>query len=194
MSARLKLFILVSLLGSAYAVAQGIPYADNVPYSRDGRRFTGDLENKEQVIAYLKAAPKDRREIAEKFFRGTLRNTQRLHSGASWGGIAKSAMENVLLYPTAKAYLLGVEAELRQWSEVRARTPAPDPKLGTALLERSVNRLDVIIAVENYEPTLTDTQRKNLMPYRDCLKRYLDTGKAEANCVPLQWSGDVPVR
>jgi len=187
MSARSKLSILASVLLCSGAMAD-----TPTTYERLGSE---DLRSPERVVAHMKTASKRHKQSAESFYLHAQRDTQRLKTYASWDSVAKGSTESLMSYPMAKTYLLGVEADLKSWAEHRVRDPALEkkyPRLAKEELQRAADWLDVAILVDAYEPTLTDSQRKNVISYRDCLRRYLETDKLEENCVPLQWSGEIP--
>ncbi|MDR1848576.1 MAG: hypothetical protein LBQ75_00890 [Zoogloeaceae bacterium] len=160
------------------------------------RLSPGDLHNLGRVMAYMKVAPKKHKQWAESGYQHAQRATQRLHLGSSWGGVAKGSMESLMSYPTAKAYLLLVEAKLKASAEYRIRDSweKNHPEWTRENLQRAADWLDVAMLVNAFEPTLSDAQHKDLIAYRACLRRYLETDRREADCVPLQWAGEIPAQ
>ncbi|GHU06119.1 hypothetical protein FACS1894158_11580 [Betaproteobacteria bacterium] len=156
----------------------------------DNQRFTGDLGKPDQILIYLKVAPKKRKTMAESAYAHAQKHAAR--SQVSWGSVLKGSLESLSMYPTGKAFLLAVKADLNILAKLRQResqTGENKEEIQKRHLEGVETWLNSAIVVEAYEPSLGDTQRSKLVPYRDCLKRYLDTGKAEPDCVPLQWAG-----
>jgi len=188
MSIRSKSFILASVLVCSSAMAETpAPYELLLPE---------DLKNPERVMAHLKSVPKRQKPLAESLYQHAQRSTEtRRLQTYGWGSVAKYSHGSLEVYPMAKTYLLGVEAELRHWAKNRVRDPSfekKNPGRARERLQRAADWLDVAILVDAYERTLSDPQRKNIIFYRDCLRRYLETDKPEANCVPLLWSGEIP--
>jgi hypothetical protein len=171
-----------------------LAWSADIPYF-DGLGFSGSLETPEEVLAYAKAAPGKNKVMAEKGYNFALQAITRINAGASWGGVAKHCTESLLSYPTGKTFLLCVEARLKHGNEVRQRKTKEGEDLSTISqsgrndLVRGLAWLNSAIALESFEPSLEKPQRKQLVTYRDCLKNYLDTGKTEAVCTPLQWAG-----
>jgi hypothetical protein len=178
---------LVSLL-----VLSGNACADGIPYS-DGFHFSGELGAPEQVLAYVQAKPPEtRKKMAENLFAMAKKQVPRIKAGlTSWGAVQKYCMESISAYPTGKAFLLGVEGWLRSGVKTREEqikekrevlsTPRGD-------LERAAKWLDSAVAVETYEKSLLGADHEKLFFYRDCVKRYLETSRPEAGCVPLKWA------
>jgi hypothetical protein len=137
-----------------------------------------DLGNPERVLEYLKAASAHDRESANKLYAHAQKAKSKYKSDheTKWGSTLKHSWESAMIYPTGKAYLLLVEAELR-YAPVRI------------ILERASRHLDSAVAVEAYERSLDDAGQKKLVFYRDCVKRYLDNGKMETGCAPVEWAG-----
>ncbi len=190
MRARSKLLILLNLcIGSLSLFCYGaVADLERIKYV--------NLTKPELVLEYVKSASKESKDMAKEMYEYAVRGTHRLKVGASWGSVSKSCGESLLLYPMGKTYLLGVEAKLRNWNEAKKENPDiqnQKSRLSRQALERAYGWLNSAVAVESYERSMPDDQRAKLVPYRDCVKRYLDTGNAEPSCVPLQWSGDVPV-
>lgn len=209
MSARLKSFIFASVLACSGAMAD-TPEADKgllrvqpclaswcaADTPVEYMLLWEDLKNPARVMAYMKVASKKQKRLAESGYQHAQRATQRLHLGASWGGVTKSSMESLTRYPSAKAYLLLVEAKLRASAEYRIRDSweKNHPEWTRENLQHAADWLDVAMLVNAFEPTLSDTQHKDLIAYRACLRRYLETDKREADCVPLQWAGEIPAQ
>ncbi|GHT95609.1 hypothetical protein AGMMS49545_18870 [Betaproteobacteria bacterium] len=165
--------------------------ARKIPYSDDYGRFNGDFQKPEQVLAFLQAVPKDKEriELAEKSYAYARAQSTQIHLGKTWGAAEEGSMESIIAYPTGKTFLLLIEGYLKGRDEA-ARNPATS-SFWDAVVEGSVDRaiglFDSAIAVEAYESSLDDEQRRNLVTYRDYLKRYRDTGEAESDCISLQW-------
>jgi uncharacterized protein YktB (UPF0637 family) len=156
-----------------------------------------DQAHPERVIQHLKNVPKTQKKLAESGYEHAQRHARRVaanREGSSWGAVVKSCSESISAYPMGKTFLLGIEAELKHWVEVRERKPIEERDDPAEILQRMAGNFDSAIAVESYERSLDDSRRDQLVLHRDCLKRYLDTKHAEADCVPLQWADIVPVK
>ena len=147
----------------------------------------------EKVVQYLKNAPEKKKKIAEDAYEHAQHHAARGRN-TSWGSVYKSCMESISLYPTGKAFLLGIEARLKHLAEVDKRKPPAERGFPAKVLQQMAGQFDSAIAVESHERSLDDSRRDQLVLHRDCLKRYIDTNQAEADCVPLQWAGIVPVK
>jgi hypothetical protein len=183
------------LILSANACSQKVSYSDR-------ERFTGDVRKPEQVLAYLKTAPKERRIWAEKSYGYAQAQTTRMHLGQTWGAVAKGSGESIMEYPTGKAFLLLIEGYLKNLDEAAIEyglknldevVKRPDTgQTWDSIVEHSVDSaidwFETAIAVEAYEQSLDEAQRSKLVSYRDCLKRYRKTSEAEPDCIPLQWA------
>jgi hypothetical protein len=160
-----------------------------------------EYEHPERVLQHLKNVPKaqrkTQRKLAESDYEHAQRHARRVaanREGSSWGAVSKSCFESIARYPMGKTFLLGIEARLKQLAEIRKRNPIEERDDLAEILQEMAGYFDSAIAVESYERSLDDSRRDQLVLHRDCLKRYLDTKHAEADCVPLQWADIVPVK
>jgi hypothetical protein len=146
----------------------------------------------ERVMQHLKNVSKTQKKLAESAYEHAQKHAQR--RAVSWGSVSKSCTESIDAYPMGKAFLLGIEAKLKQLAEIRKGNPIEERDDPAEMLQWAAGNLDSAIAVESYERSLDDSRRDQLVLHRDCLKRYLDTKHAEADCVPLQWADIVSVK
>jgi hypothetical protein len=160
-------------------------YADEVSCS-DELGFARELEKPEEVLAYLKAKPPEtRRKKAEEMY------DQAQDMARGWESVARHSLESVRLYPTSKALWLSVESMLRIDQKAREQEVNEGrnvPLMPRSALERAARWLDLAVSVETYERSLDDKRRDELVFYRNCVIRYLDSGKVETGCWPLQWA------
>jgi hypothetical protein len=153
-----------------------------------------DFGNPKRVLARLEAVSGNAKskKMAEELFAAAQKQIPRIKAGlTSWDAVAKYSMGSIFAYPTGKAFLLGVESMLRGDVEAReklAREGREARLTPRKSLERVAKWLDSAVAVETRERSLSGADHDKLFFYRDCVKRYLDTGKPETECVPLEWA------
>jgi hypothetical protein len=200
-----KMQIKRCLLGVGLLILSANAYSQKV--SNAGEFGFRDLQKPEQVLAYMKTVLKEGREKAETYYRDAQKEAETLEtesenrlrvpdsyyttkSGVSWNSVAKNSGKSIFAYPTGKAFFLFIEAELKNGVVIARdiRTSSLWDASVENLVTKAIDWFDTAIAIEAYEQSLDEAQRSKLVSYRDCLKRYRETGEAEPDCIPLQWA------
>ncbi|MDR2624767.1 MAG: hypothetical protein LBC37_00360 [Zoogloeaceae bacterium] len=151
------------------------------------------FENPERTLRLLERKyPQNISAAEERFVMAQQQIAQEKVDSAAWSAAAEYGLKSLIAHPTGKAFLLSVEALLKSDAPSRTRY---NWRIGEALetpqksLELAAKWLDSAIAVEEHEKSLSAAGHAKLVSWRDCIRRYLETGKPQARCAPLQWAG-----